>query len=186
MRTTLPVMFVLLLAATTTSFSQASGVSAVAVGSFSVGAQLFISPSDGDFGDLSPGVTYAITADGSITPPDAAGNTEVTPVIWEIEGQPGANVLISFALPPYFEGDGIGGGGARVPYAAGIQSGGWSDATFTVAEPYNPIDPRVPNTIFLVAGGAAVQLGGMIAVPSGVPETDYETQVVLTAAYTGL
>lgn len=183
MRTT---VIALLLCAATESYAQSAGVSAVALGSFSVGAQIFISPSDGDFGDLSPGVTYAITADGSITPPDAAGNTEVTPVIWEIEGQPGANVLITFGLPPFFEGDGIGGGGIRVPYAAGIQSGGWSDATFTVAEPYNPIDPRVPNTIFLVGGSAAVQLGGVIAVPNGAPDTDYESQVVLTAAYTGL
>lgn len=162
------------------------GASAAALGAFTVGTELAISPSDGDFGDLAPGTTYTITADGSITPADAGGNTEVTPVLWELEGQPGASVLITFALPAYFEGDGLGGGGVRVPYSVGVQSAGWSDASFAVADPYNPIDPRVSNTIFLIAGGAAVQLGGVIAVPNGTPATDYEAQFVLTAAYTGL
>gem|GEM_PF-2938709 len=169
------------------AFAQVGGgASAVALGIFTVGTALEISPSDGDFGDLAPGTTYQIAADGSLTPPDAGGNTEAVPVLWEIAGQPGASVLITFSLPPFFEGGGAGGGGARVPYSAGVQSGGWSDAAFAVGDPYNPIDPRVPNTIFLIAGGAAVQVGGVIAVPNGTPDDDYEAQFILTAAYTGL
>jgi hypothetical protein len=167
------------------AFAQ-SGASAAALGSFDVGAGIEISPSDGAFGVLSQGTSYTVTADGQIAPANADGDVEVDPIIWEISGSPGANVLITFALPAYFEGAGIGGGGVLVPYSAGVQSAGWADATFAAGDPYNPIDPRVPNTIVLIAGEAAVQLGGIISVPATAPEETYEGQFVLTAAYVGL
>ncbi len=174
----------------TIAFSAAAqvgnGISSTALAVFEVGAILEISPTDGDFGDLLPGVTYQIAADGSLTPPDGAGNTEAIPVLWEISGQQGANVLLTFSLPPFFEGGGVGGGGVHVPYFAGLQSAGWADASFSAGDSYNPIDPRVPGTISLIGGSAAVQIGGTVSVPAGTPDDDYEAQFVLTAAYTGL
>ena len=162
------------------------GATAQAIGLFTVGTAIEIAGNDGDYGDLVPGTTYTVEADGAMTPADAGGLVEVTPVNFEITGQPGGNVLVTIGLPPYFEGGGIGGGGVRIPYSVGVQSGGWSDAAFALGDPYNPFDPRVPTVMTLIAGTADVQIGGIIAVPIGTPDDDYEGQFQLTASYTGL
>jgi hypothetical protein len=167
------------------AFAQ-GGQSSPTIATFTVGTELAISASEGEFLDLAPGTTYTISADGAMAPGDVAGEVEAVPILWELEGQPGAAVVVTFSLPSFFEGDGLGGGGVRIPYTVNTQSAGWSAEAFGLEEPYNPIDPRVPNTIFLIAGAAAVQLGGIISVPVGAPATDYEGQFVLTAAYAGL
>ncbi len=182
------VLFVAVLTVLVTGLALAQGgASAVALCAFTVSTELAIDVSDGDWGDLAPGTNYTITADGTITPADAGGSAEVGgPITWTITGQPGANVVVTFALPAFFEGDGIGGGGMRIPYSAGSQSAGWSSASFAVGDPYTPMDPRIANTITLIAGEADVQLGGFVNVPIGAPATDYEANFVLTAAYAGL
>lgn len=165
------------------AFSQ-SGGSAAADATFNVGTPLTITPAalPGDFGDLAPGTTYTVTADGLISPADVNGLTFVTPVEWNITGQIGANVAITFALPQYF----TSLTGARVPYSVNAQSAGWAELPFASGTPYNPIDPRVANTVTLLGiGSAEVQLGGILAVPVGADGL-YTAQFILTAAYTGL
>jgi hypothetical protein len=163
------------------AFSQSGGSAAVdAV--FNVSTPLAIPVAvPGDFGDLAPGTNYTILSDGTISPADAAGATFVVPIEWDLAGQPGANVAITFALPPYF----TSLTGARVPYAVNTQSAGWSAFPYGVGSPYNPIDPRVDNSITLIGGTATVQLGGLLNVPLGA-DGSYSAQFVLTAAYTGL
>ena len=166
------------------AFSQ-SGGSAAAEATFTVGTPLTLMPAalPGDFGDLVPGTTYTVAADGAISPPDAGGATVVTPVGWDIMGQRGANVEITFALPQYF----VSLTGSHVPYDVTPRSAGWAGMPFTTGLPYNPIDPRVPNTVTLVdsVGSASVQLGGVLALPLGADGL-YTAQFILTAAYTGL
>jgi|WetSurMetagenome_2_1015567.scaffolds.fasta_scaffold377939_1 hypothetical protein len=180
MKQLLSVIALMLVAAL--AFGQ-SGGSSQNTASFNVGTPLSVLPAGfpGDFGDLAPGTTYTITADGSIAPADVNGLTEVIPVEWTLAGQSGANVQITFALPAYF----TSLTGARVPYAVNAQSAGWSAAPFAPGVAYNPIDPRVENTVTLIGGFAEVQLGGILAVPIGA-DGAYTAQFILTAAYTGL
>ncbi|MFN0158374.1 MAG: hypothetical protein ACKVRP_09930 [Bacteroidota bacterium] len=164
------------------AFAQ-GGQSSATTALFSVGAELVVAATEGEFLDLSPGTTYTISADGAMAPADVAGEVEAVPILWELEGQPGAAVVITFSLPSFFEGEDQG---VRVPYTVNTQSAGWAAEGFALDEPYNPIDARVPNTIFLIGGVAAVQLGGILSVPVGAPAADYIGQFVLTAAYAGL
>jgi hypothetical protein len=180
MKQVLSVIALMLVAAL--AFGQTGG-SAQNSATFNVGTPLTITPAaiPGDFGDLAPGTTYTITADGSIAPADVNGLTAVIPVEWTLAGQAGANVQISFALPAYF----TSFTGARVPYTVNTQSAGWASTPFAPGAPYNPIDPRVENTVTLIGGFAEVQLGGILAVPVGA-DGAYSAQFILTAAYTGL
>jgi hypothetical protein len=176
-------LFALALLVSTLGFAQSGGSVGVDA-TFVVGTPLTILPAGlpGDFGDLAPGTLYTIAADGTISPADVNGQTAVTPVEWNISGQIGANVAITFALPQYF----TSVSGARVPYTVNTQSAGWAELPFASGVPYNPIDPRVPNTVTLLGlGQAEVQLGGILAVPLGADGL-YTAQFVLTAAYTGL
>lgn len=180
MKTLLSLVVVMVLVSSM-AFSQSGGSAAVdAV--FTVGTALAIPVAvPGDFGDLAPGTTYTILSDGTISPADVNGQTVVFPVEWDLAGQSGANVAVTFALPPYF----TSLTGARVPYTVNTQSAGWSAFAYGAGSPYNPIDARVENSITLIGGTATVQLGGILAVPLGA-DGSYSAQFVLTAAYTGL
>lgn len=165
------------------AFAQ-SGGSAATDATFNVGVPLTVVPaaSPGDFGDLAPGTIYTITPEGSIAPADVNGLLVVTPVGWSITGQLGANVAITFALPQYF----TSATGARVPYTVGTQSAGWAELPFAPGTPFNPIDPRVENSLTLLGVGTAeVQLGGILTLPIGADGL-YTAQFILTAAYSGL
>jgi len=182
---TLISLFALTLLVATLGFAQ-SGGSAPATATFDVGTPMtVVAGLAGNFGQLAPGTLYTIAADGAISPLDVTGADYVFPLDWTITGQPGANVEITFGLPQYFTE--ISGAGARVPYTVNSQSAGWAGAPFQGGGvPYTPIDPRVPNSVTLLAGGTSdVQLGGILSVPLGASGT-YEAQFVLTAAYTGL
>ena len=177
-------MLAMVLLVSSLAFSQ-GGQSASTFSTFDVGFPLFVSALPGNFGTLAPGTAYTISADGNISPADVLGSTTEIPIEWDITGQAGANVLVTFSLPGFFTA--TAGTGARVPYSVTVQSAGWSSIPFVPGSPYNPIDPRVPNTMTLdaLSGGATVQLGGVLTVPVSA-SGNYEAQFVLTAAYTGL
>lgn len=159
-----------------------TGQSQTNTASFLVSTAIIVTPTPGDFGELLAGQTYSIAADGSIAP-DVGGVATVPSMLgWDIIGQPDASVLITFGLPTYFASD---AGGAHVPYSVGPQSAGWAGTTFASGSPYNPIDPRIPNTITLTGGAATVQLGGTLAVPA-TANGGYTGTFVLTASYTGM
>jgi hypothetical protein len=160
------------------AYSQ-SGQSQTNTAQFTVTQAITVTAIPGDFGELLAGTTYTITPDGSIAPDNGFGS--VLPIEWDIVGQPDASVLISFGLPSFFSSP----GSAHVPYSVGAQSAGWAPSFIAPNTPYNPIDPRVPNTITLIGGAATVQLGGVLAVPSSANGV-YSAQFVLTASYTGL
>jgi len=168
-------------------FAQAGG-SASNTATFNIGTPLTVAAgaTPGDWGELAPGTTYTISADGYIVPPDVNGLTEVPQVVlWTITGQSGATVNISFALPPFF----ASATGANVPYSVNTMSAGWANTAFAAGTAYNPIDPRVVNSMTLVNNGvggeADVQIGGILNVPLGANGT-YTGTFVLTAQYTGL
>lgn len=160
------------------SFGQ-TGQSATNYATFTVSQGLSITAIPGDFGELLAGTVYTITPDGSITPDNGLGS--VVPIEWDITGQIDASVLITFGLPGFFSAPGA----SHVPYAVNAQSAGWAEAFIAPNTPYNPVDPRVPNTITLIGGAATVQLGGILSVPSTAMGV-YTAQFVLTASYTGL
>src|ERR1043165_209851 len=56
---------------------------------------------DGDWGVLSPGVTYVITPGGFKEPPGPAEGAGVVvgPVGFEVDGNAGSEVLVSLVLP---------------------------------------------------------------------------------------
>ena len=160
------------------------GASAQNTATFDIGMPLTIdgATQPGVWGDLAPGTTYTITADGYINPPDVNGSTEIaSAVLWTITGQTGATVNITFALPPFFTSP----TGPNVPYSVNTMSAGWAGTAFTAGSPFNPIDPRVLNSISLLGGEADVQIGGIVNVPLGATGT-YTGTFVLTAQYTGL
>jgi hypothetical protein len=169
-----------------------NGTSAQASARFELGdAALDVEAVDADWGVLSPGTTYTITADGQISPLTAEGAYEVEPVAWVITGGTayGSPVQVSFTLPPFFTGDG-GTGFARIPYAVTATSAGWFNEDAAPGVYYTPMDPRVPNTVYLNDGGEAyIGLGGVLSIPANVPSADvnttYEGVFILTAAYTG-
>lgn len=160
------------------SYSQ-TGQSQTNNAQFTVTQAILVTAIPGDFGELLAGTTYTITADGSIAPDNGLGS--VQPIEWDISGQPDASVLISFGLPSFFASP----GNAHVPYSVNAQSAGWASTFIAPNSPYNPIDPRVPNTLTLIGGAATVQLGGVLAVPATANGV-YTAQFVLTASYTGL
>lgn len=168
------------------AFGQVNSAMTTAI--FSVGDPIEVDILEGDWGVLAPGVTYTITPSGIITPPTLDGDVEVGSNLgWTIAGGEGASVLITIALPAYFDLD--GGAGVRIPYSVNSQSAGWSEGEFADGDPFTPFDPRVPQVITLLGGEAAVQLGGVISIPPGAGvsgDTDYIAYFVLTAAYTGL
>jgi len=176
------------------AFAQTTnGTSAQGSARFELGdAALDVASSDGDWGILSPGTTYTITADGQISPLTAEGAYEVGGVLfWDIEGGTafGSPIQVTFTLPPFFTGDG-GTGFARIPYSVTATSAGWFNEEPAPGVYYQPIDPRVPNTVYLNDGGSAfIGLGGVLSIPANVPSADvnttYEGVFILTAAYTG-
>ena len=133
----------------------------------------------GSFGELLTGTVYTITPDGVITPDNVLG--AIVPIEWDIIGDVDSHVLITFGLPAFFSSP----GSSSVPYVVSGQSAGWAHGPIAPNSPYNPIDPRVPNTITLTGGAATVQLGGVLTVPRGA-NGPYTAQFILTASYTGL
>ena len=174
------VLYVIALAMLVSSLGYAqTGQSMTNTAQFTVTQAISITALPGDFGELLAGTTYTITPDGSIAPDNGFGS--VVPIEWDVTGQVDASVLVTFGLPGFFTSP----GSAHVPYTVSEHSAGWAQAFIAPNAPYNPIDPRVPNTITLIGGAATVQLGGVLAVPvtaNGV----YTAQFVLTASYTGL
>jgi len=175
---TLLSVFALVVLVTSLAFSQ-TGQSQTNTATFSVSQAILITAIPGDFGELLAGTVYTITPDGSIAPDNGIGS--VVPIEWDITGQVDASVLITFGLPAFFSSP----GSSHVPYTVNAQSAGWAGAFIAPNTPYNPIDPRVPNTITLIGGAATVQLGGILAVPATANGV-YTAQFVLTASYTGL
>lgn len=160
------------------AYSQ-TGQSQTNTAQFTVTQAISVTAIPGDFGELLAGQTYTVTPDGSISPDNGFGS--VIPIEWDINGQPDASVLVTFGLPSFF----ASAGSAHVPYSVGPQSAGWAGSFIAPNSPYNPIDPRVPNTLTLSGGFATVQLGGTVAVPTTANGV-YSAQFVLTASYTGL
>jgi len=165
-----------------------SGTSAQALVTFSIGDEaLLVEATDADWGVLSPGTVYTITADALITPVTPDGAYDVEPLYWTLTGAVGAPVEVYLTLPPYFQGEG-GTGFARIPYSVNSTSAGWFNEDPGPEVAYQAFDPRVPYTVYLNGdGNAFIGLGGIVSVPtalSGYGET-FEGVFILTAAYTG-
>ena len=156
------------------------------------GGDLLVTAGDGEWGPLAPGTTYTITADGSITPPQADAEFIVPQnPYWEISSTDagGAAVQVTFALPPYFLPTDLGPG-PRMPYSALANSAGWfPEGTVEAGAIYTPFDPHVPYTLYLDADGLGViGLGGVVtipAIPGGDLSSEYTGTFILTGAFTG-
>jgi len=155
------------------------------------GAPLLVTVNTGiDIAGLSQGTTQTITPDGAggalepaLTNPPLNGNFSVNSVgDIDITGDPGAQVLISFALPTFLFGSGGGAGGVLVSY------NGSSACVVDVntAEVYY-FDPRVGTRTFLdpTGGATKVYLGGIFTVEANSAADIYVGDAVITVSYVG-
>jgi hypothetical protein len=139
---------------------------------------------------LSPGNTYYFVPDASADGfvdggSDAAyttilGNSQVATV--DIVGAPGANVVVSFALPSALVGQTNGG---IVHYSTNGTSGCWvSPAGDANLHYFNPTQSQV-MALDASGGNAHIALGGIFTVPTNVaPADDYFGDAVITVDYT--
>lgn len=144
-------------------------------------SSIVVTARDGIWDTLSSGVTYTVAADGSINPPTVNHSTKVVAsMLWLIRGEVGANVQVSFVLPRYFTSP----TGPNALYTVNARSAGWAGNPFTADSLCNLIEPRVENTVTLVNGQAAVQIGGTVSLPSQA-NGNYSGAIMLIVAYTG-
>jgi len=138
---------------------------------------------------LSPGMKWAVIPDGaggtqdlnmSNPPavPPAAALTAAT-----IDGDPGANILVSFALPTYLVSPSGGQGNIKLEYNG--TSGTWGIDGTT----YQYFDPNKDQVMTLdaAAGHVDIYIGAIITVPSTVSVTEtYLGSGLFTVQYVGM
>jgi hypothetical protein len=150
----------------------------------SVENELVLVNVDGDWGVLSPGVTYVITPSGFKSPPgpgEGAGIT-VDPIGFEVDGNAGSEVLVSLVLPAQFTSDDDNGG---IPCSNWTY--GWNyDNDPSVA--FAAAGPVTGGGVTLIIGGGAASglfLGATLSVPTTAFAGGYTGQIIGSATYTG-
>lgn len=177
-------MFVLALL-TVVGLSSASAQSeAEALVTASVESELVLVNVDGDWGLFSPGQTYTVTPSGFKEPPgpgEGAGIV-VDAIGFEIDGNPGSDVLVSLILPGAFNSDDENG---NLPLSNWTY--GWNyDNDPGVA--FSDAGPVTGSAVVVTIGGGAASglfLGATVTVPTTAFAGGYTAQIIGSAVYTG-
>jgi hypothetical protein len=148
----------------------------------SVESELVLVNVDGDWGLFSPGQTYTITPAGFKEPPgpgEGAGIV-VGPVGFEVDGNPGSDVLVSMVLPSAFNSDDENG---NLPLSNWTY--GWNyDNDPGVA--FSSAGPVTGSAVTVTIGGGAASglfLGASVTVPTTAFAGSYTAQIIGSAAY---
>lgn len=139
---------------------------------------------DGDWGVLSPGVTYTITPGGYKQPPgpgEGAGIV-VGPVGFEVDGNAGSDVLVSLVLPAALQSDDENGSLPCTNWTYGWNYDNDPTASFAAAGPVS----RGGVTLQISGSGASgLFLGATLTVPTTAFAGGYTGQIIGSATYTG-
>jgi hypothetical protein len=137
---------------------------------------------DGDWGLFSPGNTYVVTPGGFKEPPgpgEGAGIT-VDAIGFEVDGNPGSDVLVSLVLPAAFTSDDENG---NLPLSNWTY--GWNyDNDPSVA--FSSAGPVTGSAVTLTIGGGAASglfLGATVSVPTTAFAGGYTAQIIGSATY---
>lgn len=139
---------------------------------------------DGDWGVMSPGVTYTITPGGFKQPPgpgEGAG-VVVGPVGFEVDGNAGSEVLISLVLPAGLQSDDENGNLPCSNWTFGWNYDNDPGASFAAAGPVTG-----GGVVMQISGGGAsgLFLGATVTVPTTAFAGSYTGQIIGSATYTG-
>lgn len=149
-----------------------------------VESELILTNVDGTWGLFSPGQTYVITPGSFKEPPGPGEGAGILtdPVGFELEGNPGSDVLVSLVLPGAFLSESENG---ALPLSNWTY--GWNyDNDNTVA--FVESGPIVGSAVTVTVGGDAlvgIFLGATVTVPTSAFPDTYIAQVIGSAAYTG-
>jgi hypothetical protein len=173
------VVLALLLLSLSGAFAQSEAEALITA---SVESELVLVNVDGDWGLFSPGQTYTITPGGFKEPPgpgEGAGIT-VDAIGFEVDGNPGSNVLVSMVLPAAFNSDDENG---NLPI--GTWTYGWNyDNDPGVA--FVSAGPVSGSAVTVIIGGGAASglfLGATITVPTTAFAGGYTAQIIGSATY---
>lgn len=175
-------MFVLALLLVVSLSSALAQSEAEALVTASVESELVLVNVDGDWGLFSPGQTYTITPGGFKEPPgpgEGAGIT-VDAIGFEVDGNPGSDVLVSMILPAAFNSDDENG---NLPL--GNWTYGWNyDNDPGVA--FSSAGPVTGSAVTVTIGGGAASglfLGATVTVPTTAFAGGYTAQIIGSATY---
>jgi hypothetical protein len=148
-----------------------------------VTAALELAATGGSWGFFAPGESYIITASTFKEPagPGEAVGDPVEPVQFDITGDPGTNVELSFVLPAAFTGE---------TYFMSLPISDWTYGYNYDADPaaqFTEAGPLVGSAIALNLGTGtpSVFLGATVTVPQTALADAYSAQVIASVAVTG-
>jgi hypothetical protein len=147
-----------------------------------VESELVLVNLDGDWGVFSPGQTYVITPGGFKEPPGPAEGVGIVvdPIGFEVDGNPGSDVLVSLVLPAAFVSDDENG---NLPVSNWTY--GWNyDNDPTVA--FAAAGPVTGSAVTVTIGGGAASglfLGATVTIPTTAFAGGYQAQVIGSATY---
>ncbi|HEV8538171.1 MAG TPA: hypothetical protein VGR15_04515 [Bacteroidota bacterium] len=150
----------------------------------SVENELILVNVDGDWGVMSPGVTYIITPSGFKEPPgpgEGAGIV-VDAIGFEVDGNAGSEVLVSLVLPAGLLSDDENGSLPTSNWTYGWNYDNDPSVAFSAA------GPVTGGGVTLTIGGGAASglfLGATVSVPTTAFAGGYTGQIIGSATYTG-
>jgi hypothetical protein len=175
-------MFVLALLLVVGLSSALAQSEAEALVTASVESELVLVNVDGDWGLFSPGQTYVVTPSGFKEPPgpgEGAGIT-VDAIGFEVDGNPGSDVMVTMVLPAAFVSDDENGSLPLSNWTYGWNYDNDPSVAFTAA------GPVAGSAVTLTIGGGAASglfLGATVTVPTTAFAGGYTAQIIGSAVY---
>ena len=175
-------MFVLALLLVVGLSSALAQSEAEALVTASVESELVLVNLDGDWGLFSPGQTYTVTPSGFKEPPgpgEGAGIV-VDAIGFEVDGNPGSDVMVSMVLPAAFVSDDENGSLPLSNWTYGWNYDNDPSVAFTAA------GPVAGSAVTLTIGGGAASglfLGATVTVPTTAFAGGYTAQIIGSAVY---
>jgi hypothetical protein len=175
-------MFVLALLLVVGLSSALAQSEAEALVTASVESELVLVNLDGDWGLFSPGQTYVVTPGGFKEPPgpgEGAGIV-VDAIGFEVDGNPGSDVLVSLVLPAAFTSDDENGNLPLSNWTYGWNYDNDPSVAFTAA------GPVAGSAVTLTIGGGAASglfLGATVTVPTTAFAGGFTAQIIGSAVY---
>ena len=176
------IMFVLALLLVVGLSSALAQTEAEALVTATVESELVLVPVEGDWGLFSPGQSYTITPGGLKEPPGPGEGpgSAVDPIGFEVDGNPGSDVLVTLVLPAAFLSDSENG---SLPLSNWTY--GWNyDNDPTVA--FTAAGPVAGSAVTVSIGGGAASglfLGAIVTVPTTAFADTYTAQIIGSAVY---
>ena len=173
--------FALLIGSSTVAFAQSEATSLITV---TVANPIGVFNVDGGWGVFSPGETYVITPGGFKNPPGPSegGNVVVGPVGFELAGNSGSQVVVTFSLPSQLISDDGNGGLGLSNWTYG-----WNYENDPTS-PFAATGPIIGNAVTVGIGGSGASglfLGATVSAPAVAFAGEYTGHLIASAAYTG-